>query len=49
MNPKCEKCINGVIMKQIAVAEYIPEHCECVIKEEEWKQKEWFKMIKSQT
>tara|TARA_R100000152_G_C6661845_1_gene100536 strand:- start:265 stop:387 length:123 start_codon:yes stop_codon:yes gene_type:complete len=29
---KCNKCINGVIMKQIALAEFIPEPCDCVVK-----------------
>ncbi len=36
---KCNKCVNGVIMKQIAVAEYIPEPCDCVMEE-------WFKGLK---
>ena len=31
---KCKKCIEGVIMKQIAIADFEPIPCECVI--ENW-------------
>jgi hypothetical protein len=33
---KCNKCIKGVIMKQVALAEYIPEPCTCMVEK-------WFK------
>jgi len=36
---KCIKCVNGVIMKQIRLAEFVPEECDCVIKG-------WFKSLK---
>jgi len=46
MNMKCDKCINGVIMKQIAIAEYEPIPCDCVIKEHERRYANWFKIVK---
>ena len=39
MKMKCTKCVKGVIMKQIAIADYDMEPCECVIDE-------WFRGLK---
>ena len=39
MNMACNKCINVVIMKQIQLAEFVPEPCDCVIED-------WFKTLK---
>ncbi len=36
---KCKKCIKGIIMKQVAVAEYIPEQCDCIVSQ-------WFTEVK---
>jgi len=44
---KCKKCIHGVIMKQIAIAEFIPEPCDCVIKHEEKLYEEWFNNLRA--
>ena len=47
MNRDCDKCNGcGVIMKQIAIADYEPIPCECVIKEHEREYAEWFKLVK---
>ena len=35
----CNKCINGVIMKQISLAEFVPEPCDCVVED-------WFKSLR---
>ena len=40
MKMKCTKCEKGVIMKQIAIADYDMEPCECVIEH-------WFQGLKS--
>ncbi|SVD07145.1 uncharacterized protein METZ01_LOCUS359999 [marine metagenome] len=36
---RCNKCIKGIIMKQIAIAEFIPMQCECVVEQ-------WFEDVK---
>ncbi len=36
---KCDKCVDGVIMKQISVAEYIPIECDCIISK-------WFESLR---
>jgi len=44
---KCNKCIKGVIMKQIALGEYIPEPCSCIIKQEEKRYAKWFNNVRA--
>ena len=44
---KCKKCKDGVIMKQIAIAEYIPEPCICVMKAEEKRYDKWFNNVRA--
>tara|TARA_R100001163_G_C5001324_1_gene150353 strand:+ start:588 stop:758 length:171 start_codon:yes stop_codon:yes gene_type:complete len=47
---KCDKCIDGVIMKRLRHSgDYIAEPCECLIKYEEKRardEQKWFKMLK---
>ena len=44
---ECKKCTKGIIMKQIALGEYIPEPCICLIKEEENRYDKWFNNIRA--
>ena len=44
---ECKKCIKGIIMKQIAIGEYIPEPCDCYIKEECKRYGGWFNNVKA--
>lgn len=46
-NKECKKCIKGVIMKQIAVAEYIPEPCICIMKAEDKRYAKWFNNVRA--
>jgi hypothetical protein len=39
---KCNKCINGVIMKQVAIADWNPEPCSCHIEK-------WFRIVKGES
>jgi hypothetical protein len=35
----CPKCVGGIIMKQIRIADFMPEPCDCSVEH-------WFKGLK---
>ena len=39
---KCKKCINGIIMKQVAISDWSAEPCSCLVEN-------WFKIVKGQS
>jgi len=43
------KCINGIIMKQIAVADWVSYPCDCVIEKELKQYEDWFKIVKGES
>jgi hypothetical protein len=44
---KCEnKCINGIIMKQIAIADYEIIRCDCAIEKELEAYDNWFGILR---
>lgn len=44
---KCKKCIKGIIMKQISLAEFTPIPCECRIEHEMSRYDKWFKNVQA--
>tara|TARA_R100001082_G_C4305150_1_gene134219 strand:+ start:116 stop:259 length:144 start_codon:yes stop_codon:yes gene_type:complete len=44
---KCDKnCINGIIIKQIALADYISYRCDCAINKELEAYDNWFGILR---
>jgi len=45
---KC-KCINGIIMKQIAIADWVSYPCDCSIEKELKQYEDWFEIVKGES